>query len=52
MNILNGLRDRLAGEVDFQMTDWGRAEGDAGKAREVHGTQVKEQEKRRERQGG
>jgi hypothetical protein len=52
VNILNGLRDRLEGEVNFQMTDWGRAEGNAGKAKEVTIEQVKVQEKQRERQGG
>lgn len=52
VNILNGLRDRLAGEVDFQMTNWGRADGDAGKAREVQQQRVQQVEKQRERQGG
>ena len=54
VSVLNGLRDRLAGEVDFKMTDWGRAEGDSGKDREVQIQKQKErvQEKQRERQGG
>jgi len=52
VNILDGLRDRLTGEVDFQMTNWGRAEGNSGKAREVERQQVQQIEKQRERQGG